>query len=82
MTVPPWFQWEVVVAVVVVAVVLALVALALGGARPGAAERAEWQAWLASRSVREHLDPTVPSGAGRPAAGDGGSPGRSRSLHR
>ena len=77
MTVPPWFQWEAVVAVVVVAVVLALVALALGGARPGAAERAERQAWLASRSVRERPDPTAP-----PVAGDGGSPARSRPLHR
>ena len=82
MTVPPWFQWEVVVAVVVVAVVLALVALVLGGARPGAAERAEWQAWLASRSVREHPDLAPPPVAGRPAARDGGSPARSRSLQR
>ncbi|RZU31825.1 hypothetical protein BKA19_1507 [Blastococcus saxobsidens] len=63
MTVPPWFQWEVVVAVVVVAAVLAVVALVLGGTRPGAAERAEWQAWLASRSAREHPYPAAPPGA-------------------
>lgn len=65
MSVPPWFQWEVVVAVVAVVVVLAVVALALGAVRPGAAERAEWQAWLDTRSVRQHRDGILPApGAG------------------
>ncbi|NEK86833.1 hypothetical protein GCU60_13885 [Blastococcus saxobsidens] len=77
MSVPLWFQGEVVVAVVVVAVVLALVALALGSVRPGASERAEWQSWLAARS--RHADaapPARPGGAG--PLGDGPARGARR----
>ena len=67
MTVPFLFQWEVLLTVVVVAVVLAVAFLALSATRPGAEERAEWQAWLGARSRQAGTEPSdgVPTGPGR-----------------
>jgi hypothetical protein len=56
LTVPLWFGWEHVAALVVLGVVVgvaALVALAAGRARSG---RAEFQAWLDARSARRWED--------------------------
>lgn len=65
MTVPFLFQWEVLLAVVVIAVVLAVAFLVLWATRPGAEERAEWQAWLGARSRQAEPDSPEHVPAGR-----------------
>ena len=56
MTVPFLFQWEAVLTVVVLAVVLAVAVLVRWATRPGAEERADWEAWLSARSRRSGTD--------------------------
>ena len=61
MTVPPLFGWEFLLTVVVVVAVVAAVVLVQGLLRAGGTERAEWQAWLESRSGRRPTPGRAPA---------------------
>jgi hypothetical protein len=56
MTVPPWFGWENILAVLVLLVVVGVAFFVVSAVGEDANGRSEWQAWLNARS-RQHPDP-------------------------
>jgi hypothetical protein len=56
MTVPPWFGWENIMAVLVLLVVVGVAFFVVSSVGEDANGRSEWQAWLDARS-RQRPDP-------------------------
>jgi hypothetical protein len=72
MTVPPWFGWEVLLAILVLLVAVAVAFFMAAAAGTGADSRSEWQAALEARSSRAqepgtppHEPPAEPAGTGQ-----------------
>jgi hypothetical protein len=59
MTVPPWFGWENILAVLLVLIVVAVAFVVLGSTGGSGSEKSDWQAYLAARS-RTHGEPHDP----------------------
>ena len=56
MTVPVWYGWEAILALLVLVVVAAGVFLLVSAAGKASSQRAEWQAMLAARAGRSEDD--------------------------
>jgi hypothetical protein len=69
MTVPPWFGWEAILAVLVLLVVIAVAFFVASAASPDVDGRSEWQAGLDARSQGHWDAPAGPGELDRTARG-------------